>query len=64
LISAAAATFQSISNNVTSLDGRAFFLSRENRRKVWIVSEIELAMLEWPVDGAPADDEDDWRDTA
>lgn len=36
---------------------------RWHSRKIWIVSEIEIAMLEWPVDGA-AVDSDDWRATA
>ncbi|MDK1377072.1 MULTISPECIES: hypothetical protein [unclassified Sinorhizobium] len=35
---------------------------RWRSRKIWIVSEIELAMLEWPVDGATADG-NDWRAT-
>lgn len=36
---------------------------RWHSRKIWIVSEIELAMLEWPVDGAAADS-NEWRATA
>ena len=37
---------------------------RWNNRKIWLVAEIEAAMLEWPADGtAPAidDDADHWR---
>ncbi|MCV9997301.1 hypothetical protein OE766_03490 [Pararhizobium sp. YC-54] len=35
-----------------------------NTRKIWIVSEVEASMLEWPADGAPIDDDDEWRATA
>lgn len=37
---------------------------RWHSRKIWIVSEIELALMERPVDGVTADDDDDWRATA
>lgn len=30
-------------------------------RKIWIVAEVQAAMLEWPVDGPPVDDGDNWR---
>ncbi|MBB3385569.1 MULTISPECIES: hypothetical protein [unclassified Rhizobium] len=34
-------------------------------RKIWIVSEIEVAMLEWPQDGdQTAIDDEDWTMTA
>lgn len=30
-------------------------------RKLWLVAEIEAALSEWPVDGQPRDDEEEWK---
>lgn len=30
-------------------------------RKVWLISEIEAALFEWPTDEAGQDDDDEWR---
>jgi predicted DNA-binding transcriptional regulator AlpA len=35
-------------------------------RKIWIVTEVEAAMLEWPSDGRPVQDADmdEWKASA
>jgi len=52
-----------VSTNSVDLMVKEGFLPQPRRwhsRKIWVVSEIEAAMMEWPADGAsPTSDEDD-----
>lgn len=56
-----------VSPNTVDEMVREGFLPKPRRwhtRKVWIVSEIEAAMSEWPTDESSKPDEDDeWRMT-
>lgn len=55
-----------VSANTVDLMVHEGFLPRPRKwhsRKIWIVSEIEAAMSEWPEDGVPQvkDEADLWR---
>lgn len=60
-----------VSTNTVDLMVQEGFLPKPRKwhtRKVWLVSEITVAMSEWPEDGVPkredADDSDSWEMSA
>lgn len=54
-----------VSTNTVDLMVQEGYLPKPRKwhsRKIWIVTEIEAAMSEWPEDGVPSvKDENDWR---
>lgn len=52
-----------VSTNTVDLMVKEGFLPQPRKwhsRKIWLVSEIEAAMMQWPRDGHAEDDEDEW----